>query len=54
MTCPKVGNNLPKGGLIPHVMMRVMLHQESRKALLEGLASDELVGRVTAYQGEDR
>ncbi len=56
MTYPGVGNNSPKGGLIPHTFPGLRIRKESRAvgtALLDGLTSYQLVGRVTAYQGND-
>ena len=53
MTCLPVGNNLEKLGLIPHDAPRVVLRRQSRKALGDGLASYQVVGRVTAYQADD-
>ncbi len=53
MTCPQVGNNSEKSGLIPHKMLSVEARHQSRKALGEGLASYQVVGRVTAYQAND-
>ncbi len=53
VTCPEVGDNSSKGLLIPHVVPEVRLWQERSNPLREGPASHQLVGRVTAYQGED-
>ncbi len=56
VTCPRVGDNPPKGGLIPNVVFRRMselLKVGIRKdlSLGEGPASHQLVGEVTAHQG---
>ncbi len=56
-TCPEVGDTLEKSKLIPHVP--ATSHEvvgkdgatERLLSLLEGPASHQLVGRVTAYQG---
>ena len=56
MTCPAVGNNSPKGLLIPHVVQGVRELEPKllvRVALQEGPAAHQLVGRVMAYQGND-
>ncbi len=55
---PQVGDNPPKGGLIPNVVVPCMgsgLKVGTRKGLLLGEepASYQLVGEVTAYQGYD-
>ncbi len=56
VTYPEVGDNLPKGGLIPDVVVFRM--EDSLKAgilrnlsLQEGPAPHQLVGKVMAYQG---
>ncbi len=56
VTYPEVGDNPPKGGLIPDVVLSRM--RERPKAgilrnlsLQEGPASHQLVGEVTAHQG---
>ncbi len=56
VTCPRVGDNSSKGGLIPNTVLRRMA--EILKVgilrnlpLGEGPASHQLVGRVMAYQG---
>ncbi len=58
ITCPRVWDSPPKGGLIPHVIP--MGHPVGRKAgvlrdlaLEEGSKSYQLVGEVTAHQGND-
>ncbi len=53
-TCPEDRDNVPKGTLIPDVLF--LSHGEKSKArnrLREGLAAYQLVGEVTAYQGDD-
>ncbi len=56
VTYPEVGDNLPKGGLIPDVVVFRM--EDNLKAgilrnlsLQEGPASHQLVGEVMAHQG---
>ena len=54
MTCPKERNNRTKDLLIPHVVM--VFRNPCLKeftSLWEGPASHQLVGKVTAYQGDD-
>ncbi len=53
MTCSQVGNNLSKGGLIPHVVVRIEPYHQSLRALEKGLAAYQVVGGVMAYQAED-
>ena len=56
-TSPRVGNNLPKGELIPHniPMAQVIgIKVHLWWTLEEGPAADQLVGEVTAHQGYDR
>jgi hypothetical protein len=54
VTCPEVGNNSPKGLLIPHVVPGVRdLDPKVVRSLQEGPAAHQLVGRVTAYQDDD-
>ena len=56
VTYPRVGNNQPKGWLIPRTLPELRLRKESDTvgiALLDGLMPYQLVGRVTAYQGFD-
>ena len=56
VTCPGEGNNPPKGELIPYTLDFFWKVKESWAeglALVEGLMSYQLVGRVTAYQGND-
>ena len=40
VTCPEVGNNSPKGGLIPHMVAGERPVDESLRALSEGRAAD--------------
>ena len=51
-TCPLVGNNAPKGVLIPRTLM-ASRHEESREAAWEGRAAHQVVGGVTAHQAFD-
>ena len=57
VTCPEAGDNSSKGLLIPHVDVCVRegcLKEGSQELpLWEGPATHQLVGRVTAYQGDD-
>ena len=56
VTYPRVGNNPPKGGLIPRTLLFLRGQKEScavGMALKDGLTPYQLVGRVTAYQGND-
>ena len=48
-TCPSVGDNTPKGVLIPHTLG----NEESRKAQMEWPATHQVVGGVTAYLAGD-
>ncbi len=55
-TCPQVGNSLPKGGIIPNMVipgirgcLKVGILRDL--PLGDGPASHQLVGRVMAYQG---
>ena len=54
MICPEAGDNSPKGLLIPH---KLLLFRRTRVkefiSLREESVSHQLVGKVTAYQGED-
>ncbi len=53
---PSSGNNQPKGWLIPRTPPSLRVRRESctvSVALFDELMSDQLVGRVTAYQGFD-
>ena len=50
-TCPRVGNNAPKGVLIPRTL--IACDEESRKARAEGRAAHQVVGGVTAHQAFD-
>ncbi len=51
VTYPEVGNNDPKGSLIPHVVERPKLRVSV--TLREGPAAHQVVGRVMAYQADD-
>ncbi len=56
VTCPEVGDNLPKGGLIPDEVFSRMRGVPKagilrNLSLQEGPASHQLVGEVTAHQG---
>ena len=54
MTCPALGDNPRKRGLIPDVHM--LLHGGVWKGFFlawDGLAAYQLVGGVMAYQGDD-
>ena len=56
VTYLRVGDNPPKGGLIPRTLPGLRGRKESCSegmALTDGLMSYQLVGRVTAYQGGD-
>ena len=56
VTYPRVGNNPPKGGLMPRTLPVLRGGKESHAvgmALKDGLMSYQLVGRVMAYQGND-
>jgi hypothetical protein len=56
VTYPRVGDNPPKGELIPRTLPILRDWKEScplGMALKDGLMSYQLVGRVTAYQGID-
>jgi hypothetical protein len=52
-TCPRLWDNSGKPGLIPDTLDRP--HDRSRKAptVWDGPAAYQLVGGVTAYQGDD-
>ena len=52
-TYPSVGDNSGKPGLIPHSVTDRMSGEESSNAQEDGPAAYQLVGGVTAYQGED-
>ncbi len=54
VTCPVHTDNIPKGMLIRDNML--LSHGRSIKAFAvqDGPASDQLVGKVTAYQGDDQ
>ena len=51
-TCPFVGNNAPKGVLIPRTLTPTR-GEESRTAAGEGRAAHQVVGGVTAHQARD-
>ena len=53
MTYPKVRDNSPKGLLIPHVDLFSHEIMSKDLSLRDGLAAYQLVGGVTAYQGDD-
>ena len=46
-----MGNNLPKGGLIPRTLTR--WREESLRAQAEGRAAHQVVGGVSAHQADD-
>ena len=46
---PGVGDNPPKGGLIPHTLRK----EESSDARVEGPAAHQVVGGVMAHQALD-
>ncbi len=50
VTCPRVGNNSPKGELIPH---DVRFYRTKALALGDGLVSYQVVGEVKAHQARD-
>ena len=52
-TCPRAGDNNPKGLLIPHVKVDGIINFSKPCALWDGPAAYQLVGGVTAYQGFD-
>ena len=55
-TCPEVGDSSPKGELIPHVATGGFSGTPKpglNLALLDGPAAYQLVGEVTAHQGDD-
>ena len=51
--CPEAGDNISKGMLIPHVVIRIRCLMIKDLSLREEPASHQLVGKVTAYQGND-
>ena len=53
MTCPEEGDNHWKRWLILHVVAGVRGLVTKAPALREGLMAYQLVGGVTAYQGDD-
>jgi hypothetical protein len=48
-----VGDNTEKSVLIPHVIVEGIFDEKSRKAREGGPAAYQLVGGVTAHQGDD-
>ena len=55
-TCPEVGDSPPKGGLIPNVATgrwSGTLKVAAKLPLLDGPEAYQLVGEVTAHQGDD-
>ncbi len=50
-TCPGLGNNAPKGVLIPRTLTGN--REESREAAWEGRAAHQVVGGVRASQAGD-
>ena len=50
-TCPEVGDNAPKGALIPHTLP--LWREESGNAPMEWPAAHQVVGGVMAYQADD-
>ena len=53
VTCPEAGDNRWKRRLIPHVLSGVRGLLRKAPALREGPAAHQLVGEVTAHQGDD-
>ncbi len=54
VTCPEERDNPGKLGLIPHVLHGVRgPWRKWSNPLWEGPAAHQLVGKVTAYQGDD-
>ena len=53
MTYLQVGDNPGKLGLIPHNVFGLSSKHQSLRALGEGLAAYQVVGRVMAYQADD-
>ena len=53
-TCPPLGDNLAKVRLIPNDIPRRHPNGIKDVSVMEGDASDELVGGVTALQGYDQ
>ena len=53
-TCPSLGNNLAKVRLMPNDIYRRHLKPIKDLAVLDGDASDELVGGVTAHEGDEQ
>jgi hypothetical protein len=57
VTCPEVWDNSSKGLLIPHVVLSLrslgLKRHLTMVALQEGPVSHQLVGEVTAHQGDD-
>ena len=54
VTCPEAGDNSSKGLLIPHNFLGIRRRgRKVARSLREGPASHQLVGEVTAHQGDD-
>jgi hypothetical protein len=53
VTCPRAGDNRWKRRLIPHTLDSVRGLSRKAPALREGPAAHQLVGEVTAHQGDD-
>ncbi len=53
VTCPPEGDNPGKLGLIPHDVSGFRSRNQNRKALEERRMTYQLVGEVTAHQGDD-
>ena len=54
VTCPGVWDTRPKGLLTPHDVAEFRSRLRKGEILLwEGPATHQLVGKVTAYQGDD-
>ncbi len=53
-TCPSLGDNLAKVRLIPNDVSRRHLKEIKDLSVMDGDASDRLVGGVTAHQGNDQ
>ena len=48
-----MGDNSEKSELIPHVVSDLMVRDQSLRAPMDGLASHQVVGGVTAHQADD-